>query len=393
MRRRWSVWGLAMLIAGAGAAVPARGEIELWSRGSLAVGGYHDDNLFSTPAPAESDTIRRLTPAVEAGLRTGRWSLAARYAQDAESFADHPGLDTLRARQSGGIELSGRPTRTLGVELLGTYTRTLAPGELNLGTGLLAGRAAATRVTLDPTLVFRPGHRNAGRAGLSLARDDLAGGIGSRTGRAFLGWERRASERSAAGVEYAFTRYDFDTEEPRTAHTVSFGWDGSLGRRTTLEVRGGPRFSEGEVDPEGGVTLRHDRRRIDLSLAWSRSLATVIGRAGTVTGEGLTAAVAFRPAPRWRFSLAPQRYRTRDASGGGEATVTLLAFDAAWRAGRWLDLELSWQRIHQDGAPGIPPPAGGTGAPEIERNLLMLRVVARPGSAPGTAPPRGAGGG
>ncbi|MGH9798272.1 MAG: hypothetical protein ACRD5D_08985, partial [Candidatus Polarisedimenticolia bacterium] len=309
-RRRIGTWSL-VIVAGLAAPWPARAAADFWSRGSIAIAGYRDDNLLSTAGPGEEDTVRRLTPAVETGFRSGRLWFAARYAQDAESFAAHPDLDTLRARQSGDFELESRATRALTVSLRGTYARTLAPGELNLETGLLAGRSAATRLTLDPSLVFRPGERSTGRAGLALARDDLDGGIGSRTGRAFLGLERRTSVKGAAGIEYAVTRYVFDSGEPATAHSLSLGWEGALGRRTNVSVRGGPRYSGGAVDPEGALTLSHDRRRVDLSLSFNRSLATVIGRSGTVTTTGISPALAVRPGPRWSFTVAPHRYRTR----------------------------------------------------------------------------------
>src|SRR6266581_4918133 len=167
---------------------------EPFVRSSLSLATVQDDNLFSAPGDSfQRDSISRLTPEIEGGFRSARLYIAGRYALDAERFADHPELDTNRARQIATLDFQARPSRPLALSLHGDYLSTLMPGELNLTTGLLAGRQRATRFSLGPAVEWRLGPATNATASFTQTKDDVVSGIAVETRTTALGLKRRLS--------------------------------------------------------------------------------------------------------------------------------------------------------------------------------------------------------
>ena len=360
---------------------------EPYARGSLTLSGVQDSNLFSATGDSrQGDSISRLTPEIEGGFRSARLSVAGRYALDAERFADHPELDTNRARQIATLDFQTRPAHPLSLSLHGDYVSTLTPGELNLTTGLLAARLRATRLSVGPTVDWRLGPATNAIASFTQTKDDVVSGIAIQTRTTALGLERRLSPRSTGSLGYTLGRYDFGGENVTTAHTLSLGWERSVGSLGGFTLRGGPRYSAGRVDPEVSLVMRRDAKRLHVSLTCGRSLGTVIGRAGTVVTDSVLPAVSWQPLRSLQVSAAPGVFRTRDASGGPEARVYLIDLGAIWRIGDWLSIAGTYRRSLQQGALGG---AGSAGAiDEIARDTLMLSLVASQGK---TRAPAGAG--
>ena len=358
-------------------------------KGALSLSRVQDDNLFSAPADSrEGDFISRLTPEVEGGLRSPRFSLAGRYTLDAERFAEHQELDTSRARELASVDLQSDLARSLKLSLHGDYLSTLTPGELNLTTGLSAGRLRATRVSAGPTVDWRIGPRTDATASCTLTRDDMVSGIAAATQIATLGLQRQLSSRDTGSLVYTLGRYDFEGAAGTTAQTVSLGWERHLGAVGEISLRGGPRFSDGQTDTEAFVSLRHDSRRLHVSLTGGRSLATVIGRPGTVVSDSVQPAVSWRPLRSLLLSAAPAVFRIRDAQGGSEARVRLVGIEADWRIGEWMSVVGTYRRSLQQGT--LDPVAGGSAveAEDIRHDTFLLSLVARQGASRGAAPAR-----
>lgn len=361
-------------------------------RGALSLTGVEDDNLFSTPGTGTEDRITRLTPQVGADYRSARLSIAGRYALDAERYAEHPELDTSRARQHAAIDLSARPSHRVGLALHGDYQTTLTPGgDFNLATGLAAGRVRARRLEVRPSIDWRSGPASGGSLTFTQTMDDLAGGTATETRAAALELERRTSPRNTASLRLGTTRYDFDAPQDTTARVLSIGWERDLGRGAALELRGGPRFSEGRTDPELSASLRGDFRKMHVALSGGRSLATVIGRAGAVVTDSVMPSVAYRPRPWLQVSASPGYFRIRDARGGGpEATVYLADVQATWHLGERLSLIGGYRRSRQRGALDPQAPGAGDTARPIAHDTFLLSLVARQGGGwarSGGAPP------
>jgi hypothetical protein len=374
-----------VILAGLALPGPAGAASDAYLRGSLSVAGVVDDNLFATPAAVERDRITRYTPEIEAGWRSARLALTGRYARDAEVFEDHPDLDTTRARQNASLDLEARPGPRIEFSLRGAYQTTTTPGELNLGTGISAGRAPARRVVVNPSIAGDLGPATSWSAGFTQTLDDLSGGVAADTRVADLVLEHQASPRSRLRYGYAFSRFDFDTGGLTTAHTLTLGWSREMGPRSDLELRGGPRFSEGTVDPEVSVTLRRRFRRGSLSLAYARSLATVIGQAGAVESRSFSPVFSWKPWRHLEVSAAPALHRIRGSAGGPETEVRALDLQARGPLGRWLSLAASYQRTLQAGVLAGSP---GGPDPEIERSTFLVSLVAR---SPDRPRPAGAG--
>jgi len=359
-----------VVLAGTAAAQP-----DLDLKGSLSISGVQDDNLFYTSESRERDVITRLTPGAEAGLRSDRFSLAGRYSLDVERFAQHPELDSDRAREFAAFDLQSRPGHRATLSLHGDYVSTLSPGELNLTTGLAAGRARARRLSVSPSLGWRLGPGTDWSLGYTQTRDDLAGGVAGDTRAAALGLNHRLSPRDTASVGYNYSRYDFEGGAPVAAHTLTLGWDRRFGPQSSLALRAGPRYSAGRFDPEASLALQHGTERLQTSLTFARTLTTVIGLAGTVVTDSVLPAVSFRPVPSLRLSAAPGYYRIRDPLGGPETRVYRVDLEASWRLSDWLSLESAYRRNLQRGVLGGVSTVGAL-QEKIARNTFFLGLVA-----------------
>jgi hypothetical protein len=360
---------------------------DLHVRGALSLSGVQDDNLFSAPADSrEGDFISRLTPEVEGGVTSARLSLAGRYSLDAERYSEHPELDTARARELASIDLQSRPARLLKFSLHGDYLSTLTPGDLNPTTGLSAGRLRARRVAAGPAVDWRMGPKTSANASCTLTRDDMASGIAAGTRTTTLGLQRRLSPRDTGSLVYTLGQYDFGEGAGSTARTVSLGWERRLGTGGALSLRGGPRYSDGRTGTEAFIALRHDSRRLHVSLTGGRSLATVIGRAGTVVSDSVLPAVSWQAMRSLFLSASPGVFRIRDAQGGAEARVYLVGIEADWRIDDRLSVVGTYRRSLQRGT--LDPVASGAagGADDILRDTFLLSLVARQGASRATVP-------
>ena len=353
-----------------------------------SLSGVQDSNLFSATGDSrQGDSLSRLSPEIEGGFRSARLSVAGRYALDAERFVDHPELDTNRARQIATLDFQARPAHPLSLSLHGDYVSTLMPGELNLTTGILAGRQRATRLSAGPAVDWRLGPATNATASFTQTKDDVVSGIAVETRTTALGLKRRLSPRSTGSLGYTLGRYDFGGENVTTAHILSLGWERRVGSLGEFTLRGGPRYSEGRVDPEVSLVLRRDAKRLHVSLTCGRSLATVIGRVGTVVTDSILPAVSWQALRSLQVSAAPGVFRTRDASGGPEARVYVIDLGATWRIGDWLSIAGTYRRSLQQGA--LAGAGSGGEIADIARDTLMLSLVARQGEmrAPAGAGP------
>ncbi|MBI3029570.1 MAG: hypothetical protein HYY64_08675 [Candidatus Rokubacteria bacterium] len=364
----------------AGALVPsvAAGQPGFYVTPSFSVGEVFDDNLFSTPSRRQKDLISRFTPGIEAGYRSAPLTLLGRYAFDAEVFLDHPELDAPQARQELALQIISRPTRSpsLTLSLDGAFTETETPGQLNVETGLAAGRVRARRLSASPAIAYRFDPLTEGVADYTHTLDEQSEGVDTRTHIGDLRLDRRLTPWDTGSLGYTFRRFTFDLgrfpfdgDETVTSHTFTLGWTHRPTALTTVTLRGGPRVSEGAVDPDVLASIRQRLRLGELSFSYSRSETTVIGRAGTVSVEAFTLSATYDPLPRLRLYAAPAVFRA--SSDDLEATVYRMDFEATYRIRSWLSLTGAYAFQLQRG--GID--AGTSPDQEILRNVMLLRLT------------------
>jgi hypothetical protein len=333
------------------------------------VGEVYDDNLFSTPTRRRADFISRFSPALEAGYRSAPLTLLARYGFDAEIYAQHPELNDAQARQEASVELQGRPTPTLRLALTGAFLETQTAGELNVETGLSAGRVRAQRMSLATSAGWQLGPRTEATAEGETADDEVAGGISTRTYTAGVRLERELTPRDAGRVGYTFRRFVFDGAETRTAQAALVGWRHVFTPRTSLLLDAGARLSDSSVSPEVSASLRHRLQRGELSLTYVRTETTAIGQVGTLTAESVTALAAWEARRSLRFRAAPGIFRTEQA--GFEAMVYGLNLEASYQLTRGIALEATYGFTLQRGSTAATTPPD----PEIARNIVVLRIT------------------
>lgn len=345
----------------------ARGQAGFYVTPSLGVGQVYDDNLFSTSSDRKRDFISRFSPGMEAGYRSAPLTLLGRYSFDAEVYAEHPELNDPQVRQEAGLEFRYLPTRVLTLGLNGSYLRTLTPSELNVTTGIVAGRVRAQRISTTPSGTVRFDPLTTGTVDYTFVHDDVSGGSTTDTHTANVGVDRRITAQDTGSLGYNFRQFDFDGGTT-ASHAFILGWTRDLTPQTSIALRAGPRFSEGSVDPEVSATIRHRLREGDLSFAYARTQTTAIGLAGSVNTESFTAAARYRPLRFLEVSLTPGFFRsTRTA----ELRAYRVSLDASYRITEWLSLVGSYVFGLQRGRLDAGPPAG-----EVHRNVVFLRLVA-----------------
>jgi len=345
-------------------------------KGTLSLAEVRDDNLFYTSESRQSDVISRLTPGIEAGSRSERFTIAGRWALDVERFADHPELDTDRARESAALDLHTRLSRPVSFSLHGDYLSTLTPGELNLATGLAGGRARARRFSAGPSIDWKLGPTTDGTLAYTLTRDDLAGGSRTDSQSSALRLEHHPSSRNTTTADYSFSTYAFEAGRPLDVHTLTLGWERRVGPRSSFALRAGPRYSGGRFDPEASVALEHGAGRFDTSLNLARTLSTVIGQSGTFVTDSALAGVGYQPLPSLKLSAAPGVYWIRDSSGGPETHVYVVGLEGSWRINDRLSLVGRYRRNLQRGILSSAAPGTGDTVLEIARNTFFLGLSA-----------------
>ncbi|OGB95872.1 MAG: hypothetical protein A3G35_06605 [candidate division NC10 bacterium RIFCSPLOWO2_12_FULL_66_18] len=335
----------------------------------VSVAEVYDDNLFATPSHREADFISRVSPGIQAGYRTAPLTLEARYSFDAEIYARHPEMNDAQVRQAASLDFRYLPNRALTLSANVVYSETHIPRELNLETGLASGRARASRLSFRPSLAYRFDSRTNGTGGYTVTKDGVIGGIATLTHAITLDFDRRLTARDTGHLGYQLRQSEFDGADTTMSHAFTLGWTRELTPQTSLTLRAGPRFSEGSVDPEVSVSIRHRLQRGDLSLTYSRSQTTAIGQAGTAHTESWTARATVQLMRSLQVSAAPSFLRsTRDIA---VAKVYGVNLDAAYQITTWVSLVGSYRFSLQQGrldAPGR--------SEDILQNVFLLSLVA-----------------
>lgn len=334
---------------------------------SLSATEVYDDNIFFSATGEREDFVSRVSPSLEVGYRSTPVTLEARHTFDVERYARNPALDSSDARRHSTADIEYRPTRLLTLEADASHTETRRPGELTGDTGLELGRARAARDSTGLSLSYRLGPRTDVSMSYEFMRDDLAGGIETDTHTATLRMERRISPRGTTSLGYTQRRFLFDGEDTTISRVATLGWTYDLTRRTSLSLIGGPRSTDGSVEPEISATVTHVLERGELSATYARSRSTVIGRADTVATERLAAAAAYSLSPALELRAAPSlAISTSDAA---QAEVYSMDLEASYRMSRNMSLTGAYRFRTQQG--GLDTP----GDQEIVRNVVLLGIT------------------
>jgi hypothetical protein len=162
----------------------------------------------------------------------------------------------------------------------------------------------------------------------------------------------------------------FQTEGVRTvtSHAPTIGWIRQLTPVTLLTLQAGPRFiDDGSVQPEAHGRLEHAFKLVRVALDYLRTDSILLGRAGSIEVEAISASAEMEPLKRLTLKLEPSY--TRTFGGVLERISTLRAYgiglSAAYPIVSWLTARAAYRFVWQQ----------ETG-PDIHHNLVTLSLEA-----------------
>jgi hypothetical protein len=337
----------------------------------LSTTQVYDSNLFSTPMAPVGDFITRISPGLEGEYRAPRFSLLGRYVLDLERFAAHPELSTADGGQHASIDLRTSRSRRLSFAVDAAVQRTRTPGELSAVTGLTLARAPAEHVEVHPAIVRQVNPVTEATIDYMWTDDRLVGGIATHAHRAAIRIDRHVSRRDVIDVNYGVRMFLFEADDRLTSHAVSMGWSREITRKAHVELRGGPVLTEGRQAPEVLASMRYRPGPSELSISYARTQTTLIGFAGILDTQSITASAGCMLRPRLQIRITPGVFRT--TSDARRADAARLAFEAERPMTGRFSLRATYEANFQRGS--LTAPASGD---SISRHLVQLSVVAAP---------------
>jgi hypothetical protein len=308
----------------------AWGQAGVYARPWIAYGEEFDDNVFNSTQSRESDVITRFTPGIEFGYRSEPFTLLASYDFDAEIFAKNTNLTQPQARQRGGLHFQYQPTRIWTLGFTGEYLETERPQDLNVTTGISGERERSRGYAFLPSLTYRFNPRTSALARYTFSHNEstqripvdeieTASEMRNDEHEAGIVLERHLTSKDKGSLTYGFRHFisdgaqlaadlSGDGHEASSSHLFSLGWVRELSALTTLSLRGGPRFSSGDVDPEvEGVLLRRFRRG-EASFTYGRTQNIAVGRSGPVETESYMGSLSYQVLSRFIVRANPAYY-------------------------------------------------------------------------------------
>lgn len=352
------VWAGAVLAG----ALPAVGQVpsgaatappEGWTLApSVSLATLYDDNIFVTSSDKQSDTILRLSPSLAIGYRSPRTTFDFGYGFDAEKYRQHPDLNSWDTRQNGLIGVGHHFSERFQAGVSGTYAETHDPGELTPIGGLVLTRTRATSAAVRPNFTYRFDRLTSTTVFYDRTRQDISGGPRTDISTASLAVDREISSRDKLEFEFQNIAYDFQGASNATSRLFTLGWSHALSSDSELNLRAGPRDTEGRVVPEILASIRKRSQNTSLSLTYARSQLAIVGQSGVVDTQSLEVGVGFYPAPGLSFGFAPGVYH--DTQGGASADVYHLGAYLNYAFARDWAFSVSYDYGHQKGTLGAP---------------------------------------
>ena len=198
----------------------------------------------------------------------------------------------------------------------------------------------------------------------------LVGGFATRAHRAAVRIDRHVSRRDVVDVNYGARVFLFDADDPLTSHAFSIGWSRQMSREAGVELRGGPTLTGGTLAPEVLASMRYRPEPAELSIAYARTQTTLVGFAGLLDTQSVTASAAYSLPSRLQIRIVPSVFRT--SRDGRRAEAGRVAFEADRPITRRLSLRGMYEATFQRGHLIAAAPS----ADSISRHLVQLSVVA-----------------
>ncbi len=363
-----------------------------FSTGALAQSGYYvvpwlgveqayDDNLFFDTEDEQSDWYTRLSPRLEAGFDSETLDWLLSFQNDAEWYHDFSELDSSTARQFGLGTIQYDVNRRLTLTGDAEYVKTNTAEDISLipGGGIPGslGRAEAERLFFasGADYLFTP--ELSGGLLVSWVDDTLIGVSGNETLYAGADLEHILTPVRSILYGYRYRHYDFENQtgtEPvivvsqtEESNTAWVGLSQILTETTVLDVRAGPRISDGDLEPYFLFSLSREYARGSASIDAVWDETTLLGEAGIL--ESRSVQLTWRHEFTKAFDVATSAGYANLRGTDFTSDITYLNVFGYYRFSPAIFLTARYQFNAQDGDP-IDLPTG-----RVTQNVLSLAIT------------------
>ena len=352
----------------------------------VAAGVVYDDNVFFAPRnQRQEDVFLRVTPGLQGSYQSTPVTVIANYRFDSEVYNKLTSLDAVQQRQFGTVELRGRPSNNLNLNGIVGYAQTHTPFELNFLTSAQTARVLTERVFVNPSAEYRPNALTRMSAEYGYSKDIFNSNITIDSNIFRAGLERRVGTHDWLGPAYVGRHFrfggDFNTPTagfiggnpaPVNSYAPMVSWSHEFTTDTRLDVRAGPRFTDGSLDnrPEAFVGIRRRIQNGEVTLAYTSALTTVIGTVGATTTDSLLVRFVYQPMRYWTFTLQPTAAWIQNSSF--TSTIYTAYVEAAYQFNKFITAKGSAYFSYQEG--DFVSTSGTAQNLVIPRNVYWLRL-------------------
>jgi hypothetical protein len=352
----------------------------------VATGVVYDDNVFfRTRDQKQEDVFVRVTPGLQASYQSTRLAVIGNYRFDSEVYNKLDELSTFQQRQFGTVELRGRPSNNLNLNGTVGYAQTRTPFELNALTFAQTARIKTERVFVSPNAEYRIDALTRVRAEYGYSKDIFDDNVTINSHIVNLGMERRIGTHDWIGPAYVGRHFrfggDFTTPgigflggdpTPVDSYAPMLQWAHEFTGDMRLDVRAGPRFTDGRLDdrPEAFVGIRRRIQNGEITLAYTSALTTVIGTVGATTADSIIVRFVYEPMRHLTFTLSPTAAWIKSTTF--TSTIYTGYIEAAYQFNKYVTAKGSAYFSYQEG--DFTSSSGASETLVIPRNVYWLRL-------------------
>jgi len=352
----------------------------------LATGVVYDDNVFfSTRDRRQEDVFLRVTPGLQGSYQSTPLTVIANYRFDSEVYNKLHNLSAVQQRQYGTVELRGRPSNNLNLNGIVGYGQTRTPFELNFLTSAQTARIKTERVFINPGAEYRLDSLTRITGDYGYSKDTFDDNISIDSHIFRLGLERRVGTHDWLGPAYVGRHFRFGGDfsaptagfiggnpDPVDSHALMLSWGHDFTTDTRLDVRAGPRITDGKLDdrPEAYVGLRRRIQNGEIGFAYTSALTTVIGTVGSTRTDSVVVRFVYEPVRHLTFTLQPTAAWIKNSAL--TSTIYTGYVEAAYQFNKYVTAKGSAYFSYQEGE--FVSTGGAMETLVIPRNVYWLRL-------------------
>ena len=350
----------------------------------IAAGVVYDDNVFfQQRSLRQDDVFLRVTPGMQASYQSTPISLIANYRFDAEDYSKLHNLSSGMQRQFATLEARGRPSNNWTLNNILGFAQTRTPFELNFLTNAQSARIKTERYFVNPSTEYRPDSVTRYRGEFGYSKDIFGGGPEINSYIFNVGMERRVGTHDWIGPAYVGRHFTFGGDlsatpgflggnpDDVTSHAILASWGHEFSADTRLDVRVGPRFTNGSLDdqPESFVGIRRRIQGGELGLSFTSALTTVIGTVGSTRTDSLIGRVVYEPIKHLTFTFSPTAAWIKNSAF--TSTIYTAYIEAAYQFNKFVTAKGSAYFSYQEG--DFTSTSGTSETLIVPRNVYWLR--------------------